>query len=120
MSLLVLGLLFYFDTTLCPTAGLLGVPCPSCGLTRATAALIHCQPGQAYALHPAVFMVWPYLSIAGFYWLRSGGATQRQRVVVLGFAVLVALVLLWGARFAGYFGGPVPVRPWSAQLRGLI
>jgi hypothetical protein len=117
MVLVVVGLLFYFDTTLCPSAGLLGHPCPSCGLTRATVALASGHPSQAYTLHPGVFLVWPYLLVAGLYWLRGGGRTYRRWLGVVGLALLSALVLLWGARFAGYFGGPVPVHPWSALLR---
>ena len=43
---------------LCPLRGLLGIPCPSCGLTRAFCALSHFELREAlryHALSPLVF-----------------------------------------------------------------
>ena len=36
----------------CPVQSALGLPCPGCGLSRATAALIHGQWLSSFALHP--------------------------------------------------------------------
>ena len=48
----------------CPLAGAFGIPCPGCGLTRATLALARGDVQHAFALHPLVFVLGP-LFIAG-------------------------------------------------------
>jgi hypothetical protein len=117
---------------LCPSAGVLGLPCPGCGLTRATLLLLHGDVARALALHPLVIPLAPiYLGALGALLLelvRGPTATvrtlpwvARRWVSILGGAVLLASVALWGARFLGYFGGPVPVqsyRSWAQAHAG--
>jgi hypothetical protein len=113
---LVLG---WSNVTICPAAGLLGVPCPSCGLTRASVEVLKGDFHRAYELHAGVYVVWPYLILVFADWV---GATRRRRssanepldrwISLMGGVVLALLVALWGARLAGYFGGPVTVNRW--------
>jgi Protein of unknown function (DUF2752) len=138
-SLLVLALASAFALIvvvrlpICPTAALLGIPCPGCGLTRATLALCHGDLRGALRLHPLVLLIspifiWAVTSAAlGFVrgprpnpkpnlnpWLASRLAT------VLAFSLLSATLGVWGARFLGYFGGPVPVETfhdWAQAKR---
>jgi hypothetical protein len=112
---------------LCPTAALLGVPCPGCGLTRATLALLHGELGQALHLHPLVLVLSPI-----FIWAVTSAALGYVRgprpnanpnpkpwlasrwVTAFALGLLSATLGVWGARFLGYFGGPVPVETLSA------
>jgi len=130
-SLVVLGLasfaLFIAATRvpLCPMAGLLGVPCPGCGLTRATFALLHGDFRRALELHPLAPLIAPIFIGAGLSaalgyvrgpqrrapsnpWLASRAAS------VLAGCLLAATLGVWGARFLGYFGGPAPVQTFRA------
>jgi hypothetical protein len=121
---------FAIGMPLCPMAALLGVPCPGCGLSRATLALVHGEVAAAFRFHPAVFWVTPvYLFLVGgllFGFVRgtppvpSGHAnTPRSdfaRWLLFGrltsalAAITIALLVgVWVARFCGFFGGPVPV-----------
>ncbi|HOU91867.1 MAG TPA: DUF2752 domain-containing protein [Polyangiaceae bacterium] len=107
--------------TTCPLAGLLGVPCPGCGLTRATWALVTGHVAEAIALHPFVLLAVPALGAALLSlaarrvvprssWLaapRLARGAERGAV-----AVALAMVALWLARFLGACGGPVAVDPW--------
>lgn len=108
----VVALALGMDVTLCPTSGLFGIPCPSCGLTRATAALLSGDIGRAHVAHPAVLPVLIYLgaSAVTLVW-RPNSKTQRV-VSALGLLLVVGLIVLWGARFAGAFGGPATVERW--------
>ena len=115
---------------LCPLANLTGWPCPSCGLTRATLALLQGDVVDALALHPLAPLVLLLLSVfAGGAWLgyvRTGQPVPtwngaRPRLVrLLDAAALftcAALIVVWLARFAGAWGGPVPVQArWLAAL----
>src|SRR4051812_19524703 len=112
----------------CPLASVLGVPCPGCGLTRATLALAHGDLKHALELHPLVLVLSPL-----FIWAMSSAAVGYVRgprprrparlwlasrpVTALGSALLLVTLGVWGARFLGYFGGPVPVETLSDWSR---
>ncbi len=110
------------DFPLCPTAGLFGIPCPGCGLTRATSAVLHGHLMEALHYHPLVLLVAPVyigtmVSLAvGF--VRGGGGkglSHRANVAltVIALTLFALLFIVWIGRFLGYFGGPVPVEKFS-------
>ncbi len=107
---------------ICPTAGTFGIPCPGCGLTRATLDLLHGNLSAALHMHPLVLLVSPlYIGgvLSGVYDFIRGPVPGKQRSVfarwfgrIIGPVAAVAfalLIIVWVARFYGYFGGPVPV-----------
>ena len=114
---------------LCPTALFFGIPCPGCGLTRATLALVRGDVAGALHFHPLVFVLTPVfgfaIGVSLLDYVRGGGASAPLGIV-RWFSIraryraawgLLALVLaVWGARFAGYFGGPVPVEDLDAVI----
>ena len=124
------GLAVWSEFPLCPIAGSLGIPCPGCGLTRASLALLRGDWHEALHFHPLVWLLLPvgvgFVGIASwelvrdprlkraparFNWTGRGTTLFAAALVVLTFGV-------WLARFAGYFGGPVPVttlRAWLAR-----
>jgi len=122
LGLVGAGLAFAFlGPPVCPTALFFGIPCPGCGLTRATLALLHGDVGTALRLHPLVLVLTPLfayaLGVSLVDYVRgvpaaparlSAWFSDRTRYGA-AFALLVVALGVWGARFAGYFGGPVPV-----------
>jgi hypothetical protein len=115
------------DFPLCPLAGSFGVPCPGCGLTRATLALLHGDVRRALHLHPLVLLLAPLVisvaAAAAWNLLRLPRPSSRRHVqfangrtmTLLATVLLVLTIGVWLARFAGFFGGPVPVtsmRDW--------
>jgi hypothetical protein len=117
-----LGVVF-LDTPLCPTAFFLGVPCPGCGLTRATLALARGDLHAALGFHPLAPLLSPLFAVALGKTLvdyvrgpNSAALAPARAPWWTGLAAtwlaaaLLALVLgVWILRFAGYFGGPVAV-----------
>ena len=112
------------EVPLCPSAALLGIPCPGCGLTRATLALVHGDFAAALRLHPLVPILTPiYLGLlavvaTGYVrgtsvWAAGPGQPRGflfSKTVTRVTWVLVLLVFaVWILRFFGWFGGPVPV-----------
>jgi hypothetical protein len=103
---------------LCPFAILTRHPCPGCGLTRASIALLHGDLHAAAHMHPLVFVVTPVIAISFTYnayayvrrgqWFASEGLKGRW-VTAAWIALGAAMIFLWIARFFGAFGGPVPV-----------
>ena len=98
----------------CPVLLVLGIPCPTCGMTRAARLALHGDLAGATHLHPLVWLAVPvvaaFLTVEMIGYARTGafGASRRVRgsnAVMVGTAAL--LFALWIARFFGDFGGPV-------------
>jgi hypothetical protein len=121
------ALAFALDFPICPSAGLLGIPCPGCGLTRATLALLRGDIAGAYHFHPLVFVLAPlYIGVLGIAaWEFIAGPTPNRKpwfdvtsrnATIAAVALLVLVLGVWGARFLGFFGGPVPVTSFETWL----
>ena len=102
--------------SVCPTARIFHVPCPSCGLTRAARAVLHGDLAGATHLHPLWWVVLPGLgllfALEAVTYLRTGSFGKWTSHPVTGRATVVVaclLLLVWGARAFGAFGGPVAV-----------
>lgn len=106
------------NVPLCPFAVLTRHPCPGCGLTRATLALLHGDVAESLHFHPLAGIIAPLVAIMLAYntysyirfgrWAATEGVTNRW-VIRFGVALAIATLALWIARFFGAFGGPVPV-----------
>jgi hypothetical protein len=127
-SAAVLSVAIWSEFPLCPLAGSLGIPCPGCGLTRATLALLHGDVRGALHFHPLVWLLTP---LFGWFMLgvvrellRDPGQPRAKplfdwngrRASALGLGVLLLTLGVWLLRFAGYFGGPVPVTTMHAWV----
>lgn len=115
---LAFGAAVAFDVPLCPFAILTRHPCPGCGLTRATLALLRGHLGEALRFHPLVLLVSPLVALVltwnAVSYVRRGrwSAVEgvRGRWITTAAAAIGALMLaVWVARFLGALGGPVPV-----------
>jgi hypothetical protein len=102
----------------CPVALLARVPCPGCGMTRATLALFRGDVSTALHFHPLVFVILPTLGLffgtnllmyvlrGEWGWVDGKMGKGISAVAALFLALTVAV---WVSRFFGAFGGPVPV-----------
>ena len=125
------ALLAFSQLPFCPMAGVLGVPCPGCGLTRATLAALRGDLRGAFRLHPLVFILTPLfvwsVGAAALGYVRGPRALGKPKLwfssrtaTRLASALLVATLGVWGVRFFGYLGGPVRVvtfRQWAESKR---
>ena len=98
----------------CPLLALTGIPCPTCGLTRAARLALHGDFGAATRMHPLWFVVVPALgAVLGGEMVayaragRWGEVIERRWVKWTLGAIASALLVIWIARFAGAFGGPI-------------
>lgn len=113
IPLAILGTLIALDVPMCPTRTLLGIPCPGCGLTRATEAMVVGDLWLMLRMHPlapiitplAIFSIGRSIAVsAGF--LDSRSLDPLGRIPSWAWACLgFALIGLWVARMFGLFGG---------------
>ena len=107
--------LLFSPVKLCFMALALRIPCPGCGMTRATVALARGDVAQAFALHPLSPFIAPFaaclVATQAVRYVRIGapfGAGRVPRSVELAAATFAVLLLaVWAARFLGFWGGPV-------------
>ena len=103
---------------LCMFARVTHVPCPGCGLTRATFALLHGDLWGSLHLHPLAILVSPLVVgyvgfksvlyvVTGRWWSTERGIDRGSTRVTT--ALVVLMMVVWAARFLGAFGGPAPV-----------
>lgn len=113
-----LGALVLFDVLpwRCPVAWAFGVPCPTCGLTRAARLALHGAIGASLAMFPAgplaALAIAPTVALETITFVRTGAFGPYRLRGALHAAVLAAAVVMfavWLARFFGAFGGPVAV-----------
>ena len=113
-----LGLLALGEVRTCLFAFVARVPCPACGLSRATRALLRGDLAAALEFHPLRLLVLPFVIFLAARTARcfietgsmadaERGLAGTPRAVMLGVVVLVLAV--WISRFFGAFGGPVTV-----------
>lgn len=98
----------------CPVLLLTGVPCPTCGMTRAVRLALHGDLAGATHVHPLVWLAVPVVALflgvelTGYARTGTWGASRRMRFSNALLVTTAALLFaLWIARFAGMFGGPV-------------
>jgi len=124
----MVGLVLAFQLPTCPTALFFGVPCPGCGLTRATLLLFTGDVAGALRMHPLVPLLLPAfvlpIAYAAFEYVRGprpGARSPWEARWVTPVAILLGVLMfgVWGARFVGYFGGPVPPGR-TAELRAKL
>jgi hypothetical protein len=129
LPLLVLGGFFAMGWPVCPSKVFFGLPCPGCGLTRATAALLGGDLPGMLALHPLAPILTPLAAfVVGRAILVHAGAVSARfdplrRVPVAVWSVLGAvLVGVYLARAFGLLGGlPDPIAPREGLLlRGAL
>lgn len=123
-----LGLLVASGLLVCPAKLLTGVPCPGCGLTRATLSMVHLQFDEMLSFHPLAPLITPMIAwmalrpalVAGG-WIGREAFDPFRRVPRWLWASLLVLVLgVWVARLLGGFGGhPDGVDPASG-LVGIV
>jgi uncharacterized integral membrane protein len=60
-AIAILALIVLSDDSMCLFRLTTGLPCPTCGMTRATFALFKLDFKEAFFFHPMVFVVIPFL-----------------------------------------------------------
>jgi hypothetical protein len=95
-----------------------GAPCPGCGLTRATLALLRLDWAEVWRLHPLAPVISPLFGwlllrplAVRIGWVAPQAGWLRGRALTVAIvSVVLAMWILYLARLAGALGGhPDPV-----------
>ncbi|MBP9114333.1 MAG: DUF2752 domain-containing protein, partial [Polyangiaceae bacterium] len=101
--------------SICPMRVLLRIPCPGCGVVRASRLAATGHVHEAMQMHPLFWLAWIVLGALAVMqvvrWKRTRRwptPLSRMESLLLWPALAIAFAV-WIARFFGYFGGPVPI-----------
>jgi len=109
--------LFLLTDTICLSQLILGLPCPGCGLTRATLALLTLDFPRAFAMHPLVILAWFDVILVAV--LMVTGKRQKSTVILLSLS-LVLFLGVYGWRMATLYPGIQPMVPFKDSLLHLL
>lgn len=88
LGLLLLAVDSLSQWNICIFYNYTGIPCPTCGLTRAFASLVKFDFGQAWQYHPllAIVILFPYIYVQ---------KSNKLLVVTLALFIIVWLIRLY-------------------------
>jgi hypothetical protein len=100
IELIIIGFIsviitFLFKRSICIFINIFGIPCPSCGMTRAYLSLVHLNYKEAFKFHPLFWCV----PILIFY---------RKRFVFYTIGIL--FIIVWLIRIYLYFPTTEPFK----------
>lgn len=84
-----------------------GFPCPGCGLTRATFALLVFDFKGAFFFNPMVFLVWPLLFLLAYLFLSKKFQMKKFSPLFISFGIIMIAVFI--VRMIIYFPGAQPL-----------
>ncbi len=92
---------------LCPVYAITGVPCPTCGMSRAWFRFFDGEVADAFAWHP-LFLLVLFVPLLFFLYRRKDG-TIRKWIKNLGIVLLILLIAVWLWRMLLYFPSTPPL-----------
>lgn len=121
----LIAALFIWGPAICPMRNTFGIPCPGCGLTRATVALAHGDFASALHFHPLVWLMLPIFVVMVieevYIFVRRRRLSLLARIPTAIWWPVGALILgVWLARFAGFLGGPIDAPDFSKSWLGAL
>ena len=101
-------LYFPYSTTgpvLCPSALMLGLPCPGCGMTRALGCATHGQLREAFGFNAIWPLILGYLALLWIYQILQTwrGEPPKWPTYKIGAAALIVLLSFWAVRLVWFF-----------------
>lgn len=108
----VVALLIYTVVTnlvfhaFCPLIIVCGIPCPGCGVSRATASFLTGRWQQAWQLNPMIFPI--VITAAYFGWNRYLMGSRAKGIKAMIVGLLILMIVVYGVRMYLYFPNRVP------------
>ena len=94
VAIAVLIMLVFFVFNACPIRAITGVPCPTCGITRSTLALLRLDFQESFYYHPLTIPIYFVLWFAIHKDLFNINK-KTKNIILIVFAVIIFIVYLF-------------------------
>lgn len=92
----------FCKVSLCPLKAFLGLPCPLCGVTRASILLLQLKIREAFTMNPSIFLILLWLFYC-FYYRYIRKTKNNKYLIFVTFSILGLIVLIYFVKMAWYF-----------------
>ena len=107
----------YLFGYICPSMAIMGLPCPGCGLTRATISLAQLDFKQALYFNPLIFFALPLIALYAFIYLKNG---DFGKLFYPTLVIIIAAFIVFFIRIRADFGTPPLVINKNALIFRLL
>lgn len=98
---------YVLGVSICPFYRITGVPCPSCGMTRACVSLMHFNLSDAFMYNPS-FIFLPILFIPAFFNV-LGVNFSKTKLKIFYISILAFVIVIWIIRLIKFFPHTEPM-----------
>lgn len=108
----VFGALILLGIYQCPVYGILGIPCPGCGMSRAAMAMLRGDIALAFAMNPGLFwliLCGGVVALSGVLDIFGCKANTLYKNKWLYVAIFAGLILIYVVRMAQLFPHTPPM-----------
>ena len=95
------------DDQSCLLRRTIGIPCPGCGMTRATFALLRLDFAAAFMFHPLVYIIIPFIIILSVLLLTKRMTFQKSTPYII--AIMACMVIVYIIRMVLFFPETEPM-----------
>lgn len=106
--LLFLTLIYVLTDTNCMFEAVLGIPCPGCGLTRATLAFLQLDFAKAFQFHPLFLLAYADIALIS-YTMITGKQSKAAQIFLIVSMVLFLGVYVY--RMLTLYPDVAPMKP---------
>ena len=112
-----LAALFLLTDTICLSQLIFGLPCPGCGLTRATLAFLSLDFQRAFQMHPLLILAWVDIALVATLIVTK----KREKITFAFLSVsLIAFLGVYAYRMMTLYPDVQPMVPFKNCLLGLL
>ena len=109
----LLGLLYVLTDTNCLAEAILGVPCPGCGLTRATLALLRFDFTKAFQFHPLVLLAYLDIALVSIAVITGKLSKSSKNILIVSIILFIGVYIF---RMITMYPDIAPMKPNPRSL----
>ncbi|MHB1454354.1 MAG: DUF2752 domain-containing protein [Saccharofermentanales bacterium] len=102
------------DDQSCLLRRTIGIPCPGCGMTRATFALLRLDFAAAFTFHPLVYVIVPFIIVLSVLLLTKRTTFKKSTPYII--AIMACMVIVYIIRMILFYPDAEPMTYDSHSL----
>ncbi|MHB8962636.1 MAG: DUF2752 domain-containing protein [Saccharofermentanales bacterium] len=106
------------DDQSCLLRRTIGIPCPGCGMTRATFALLRLDFAAAFTFHPLVYIIVPFIIVLSVLLLTKRTTFKKSTPYII--AIMACMVIVYIIRMILFYPDAEPMTYDNGSLAAAL